>query len=84
VKALLGLLVGGIVGLIVAYAIALAAGSDNAPWFFLFVPVGMILGSRIAVSWGTVKRCPRCGEDVRREATMCRHCGYTFPEPVAR
>ena len=29
---------------------------------------------------GPVKACPRCAEDVRVEARVCRHCGYEFAE----
>ncbi len=25
-----------------------------------------------------VKRCPRCYEDVKKEAEVCRFCGYDF------
>eukprot|EP00435_Cladocopium_sp_Y103_P078914 s1_g2653.t1 len=29
------------------------------------------------------KKCPECAELVRKEATVCRHCGYAFAEKLA-
>ena len=26
------------------------------------------------------KRCPKCAELVRKEATVCKHCGHSFEE----
>jgi len=27
------------------------------------------------------KACPRCAEAIKKAATICRFCGYVFPEP---
>jgi hypothetical protein len=27
---------------------------------------------------GSMKRCPRCAEDVRSAAVVCRYCGHEF------
>lgn len=37
---------------------------------------------RRALRRGTAKKCPRCAEIVRAEASVCRHCGHDFrPAP---
>lgn len=30
------------------------------------------------------KTCPRCAEDVKREAQVCRHCNHAFSKTKAR
>ncbi len=30
--------------------------------------------------FGGIKKCPRCAESVKKEARICRYCGYEFPE----
>jgi hypothetical protein len=30
----------------------------------------------------TLKRCPKCAEEVKVEAVVCRFCGYEFPQPA--
>jgi hypothetical protein len=27
-----------------------------------------------------MKTCPRCAEDVKEAADVCRHCGYVWPD----
>ena len=27
------------------------------------------------------KKCPKCAEMIKKEAKVCKHCGYSFEEP---
>lgn len=50
-------------------------------------PEGQADGVASAPPAGTYKTCPRCAEEVREAAKVCRFCGYEFaesaPAPVA-
>jgi len=39
-------------------------------------PIGWIIA---AFSTSTVRDCPYCAEQVKREASVCRHCGHDLP-----
>jgi len=30
------------------------------------------------------KQCPRCAETIKAAATVCRHCGHDFEQPVGK
>jgi ribosomal protein L32 len=58
----------------------------------LFGPIGVLLAllssrdtaavERKALTEGAIKKCPYCGELVRREAVVCKHCGRDIPATV--
>jgi len=54
-------------------------------WFFisLFISplIGFIILLVIGPSPSTLKKCPKCAEEVKAEAVVCRFCGYEFPQP---
>lgn len=81
-RRVVGALVGVVVALALAYVFAMLAGSSG-PWFVL-VPIGLIVGTLAGGAWGTVKRCPVCGEQVRVSAQVCSHCGHTFAGAAGR
>lgn len=46
--------------------------------------VGALLPAKPGSRWSAehdleMKRCPRCAEDVKAAAQVCRFCGHTFP-----
>ena len=43
--------------------------------FFLSPIVGAIV---LVVSGTLVKRCPKCAEEVKTDAQVCKHCGFDF------
>lgn len=45
----------------------------------------LILYARYEVAQGSQKPCPDCAETVKRDARVCRHCGYRWaPTPDER
>ena len=54
-------------------------------WFFLSVVISPLIAFIIILVLGpaasTLKKCPKCAEQVKKEAVVCRFCGYNFPEP---
>lgn len=66
---LLGLVLSGIIGYFL--------GSHKGMGAFGFLvsallgPIGWLL---VLVSKGNVRKCPYCGEGIRFEATICKHC----------
>jgi hypothetical protein len=63
------------------------AYSAVGPLALLLAPLGWWLEieakKRGYLGWGGYKRCPRCAEDVRTQADVCRYCGHEFAEDVA-
>ena len=54
---------------------------DGLHWFFLsLVITPLIAFIVILVAGSTLKRCPKCAEEVKKDAVVCRFCGYDFPE----
>ena len=52
-------------------------------WFFLSLIISPLIGFLILLVAGqpadTLKKCPRCAEEVKAEALICRYCNYEFP-----
>jgi hypothetical protein len=70
-------------------ATAVAKGRDWVSFFVLsllfpivmWIVVSVISGDPTRVKNGeATKTCPRCAELVKREATLCKHCGSDLPE----
>ena len=68
-----------------AFAIAILDISDapvgsrralEGGFLFLLTPVFLIAG--FFVSRASSKKCPKCAERVKKEATVCKHCGAEF------
>jgi len=71
-----------IVFAIVAAIIAYSKGRNGLGWFttgLLIGPFAFIVAALPPVPRkGLYDECPRCGEVIRENATMCRHCGAEF------
>jgi hypothetical protein len=53
-------------------------------WFFLSLLVSPIITLIflfiLGPSHSSLKKCPRCAEEVKIEAMVCRFCNYEFPQ----
>lgn len=66
---------------LIGFAIGLKKGLNPA----LAILGGILLGPlsilMIFVS-KEVKKCPKCAENIKKEAKVCKHCGYSFESPI--
>ncbi len=67
---------------VVSSVIAHNKGRNSLGWFIaglLVGPFALVVASLPpVVREGQFKKCPRCAEIIRAEATRCRHCAVEF------
>ena len=90
----MGIVIGWIIFSCIAGAIARNKGNSFAGAFFVSILLSPLIGILIALvqkpnnaaiekeqlGSGTMKKCPYCAEIVKREATVCKHCGRSIEE----
>lgn len=79
--------VGWIVLSILIGAYASSKKRSGGGWFFLSLIISPLIAFIILVVSGpppsVLKKCPKCAEEVKAEAMVCRFCHYDFsPPPV--
>jgi hypothetical protein len=63
--------------------IARSKGRDFLLWWF-YGSALFIVALPHALMMGSIhRRCPFCAEEVKRQASVCRHCGRDLPPPPA-
>lgn len=51
-------------------------------WFLLSLVISPLLAGIILLALGqNGKKCPKCAEKVKKDAHVCRHCGFDFTGP---
>lgn len=55
-------------------------------WFFLSLLISPLIAFIIVLVAGpsssSLKKCPKCAENVKVEAQICRFCNYEFPSSI--
>ena len=75
------------IGILTALA-AKAKGRPMVPWFLTTLVFSVFALLAVLIAPGAGKKCPKCAETVKRDATVCKHCGHEFvhagqPAPAA-
>ncbi len=48
-------------------------------WFFISLIISPLVSGIILLILGqNGKKCPKCAEKVKKDAHVCRHCGFDF------
>lgn len=59
-------------------------GRSGIAWFFVSALISPVIAFIILLVIGvpkeSFKKCPRCAENVKVEASVCRFCGFNFGE----
>ena len=74
------------VGLSIACGFAASSRGRNAIGWSLFAAFfSPVLAILFLLAFGAVgKKCPRCAEDIKKEARVCKHCGFDFTSRKVR